>query len=223
MKKSLSKTIGKEMLTFNELEEVLLDVECSMNNRPLCYQGDQFDNQVLTPNVLMRGKPATLLEENIALIAKEEYAIRRAKFIKNCKTHLRKKWMNEYVHAMEERQQVRNKGSNIKLLVVGSVVLIKEDLKNKALLNIGRVESEIKGKDGATRSLKIRLENGYVIERPIQLVCDLEIDFKAESMIESKKNVEIGKKVETLKRVPRRAKLDARQKISCIMEDEMAD
>ena len=40
MKKSLSKTIGKEMLSFNELEEVLLDVECSMNNRPLCYQGD---------------------------------------------------------------------------------------------------------------------------------------------------------------------------------------
>ncbi|XP_002157912.3 uncharacterized protein LOC100197154 [Hydra vulgaris] len=167
MKKSLSKTIGKGMLTFNELEEVLLDVECSMNNRPLWYQGDQFDNQVLTPNLLMRGKPAILLEEDIALIAKEEYAIRRAKFIKNCKTHLRKRWMNEYIHAMEERQQVRNKGSNIKLPVVGSVVLITEDIKNKALLNIGRVESEIKGKDGVTRGLKILLGNGYVIERPI--------------------------------------------------------
>ena len=65
MKKTLSKAIGKGMLSFNELEEVLLDVECSINNRPLCYQGDQFDNQVLTPNVLLRGKSAILLDEDI--------------------------------------------------------------------------------------------------------------------------------------------------------------
>ena len=55
MKKSLSKTIGKRMVSLYELEEVLLDVEHSMNNGPLCYQGDQFDNQVLTLNVLIRG------------------------------------------------------------------------------------------------------------------------------------------------------------------------
>ncbi|XP_047137790.1 uncharacterized protein LOC124814296 [Hydra vulgaris] len=73
-KKSLSKTIGKGMLSFNELEELFLNVECSMNNRPLCYQSDKFDNQVLTPNVLMRGKPAILLEEGIALITKGECA-----------------------------------------------------------------------------------------------------------------------------------------------------
>ena len=79
-------------------------MECSMNKRPLCYQGDQFDNQVLTPNVLMRGKPAILLEEDIDLKTKGGWAIWRVNFVKNCKDHLRKRWMNEYVHAMEERQ-----------------------------------------------------------------------------------------------------------------------
>ena len=111
------------MLSFNELEEVLLDVECPMNNRPLCYQGDQFDNQVLT-NVLMRGKPAILLEEDIDLITKGDWVKRRVKLVKNCKDHLRKRLMNEYVHAMEERQQARKKRSNVKLASVGSIVLI---------------------------------------------------------------------------------------------------
>ncbi|XP_065665443.1 uncharacterized protein LOC136086875 [Hydra vulgaris] len=174
MKKSLSKTIGKGMLSFNELEKVLLDFECSMNNRPLCYQGDQFDNQVLTPNVLMRGKPVILLEEDIDLITK--------------------RWMSEYVTC--NGRTTTNKESNVKLPVVEGVVLVK-DMKNKALLKIGQVESKIKEKDGVTCGLKIRLGNGYVIERPIQLVCNLKINYEAERINKSKKNVEIGEKAET--------------------------
>ena len=57
MKRSLSKTIGKKILTFPELEEVLLDVKCTTNDRPLCYQGEEFGHQVTMPNILLRGKP----------------------------------------------------------------------------------------------------------------------------------------------------------------------
>ena len=57
--------------------------------------------------------------------------------------------MNEYVHATEEQQQARKKRSNAKFQVL-ETVLIKDDVKNKALLNIGQIESEIKGKDGVT-------------------------------------------------------------------------
>jgi hypothetical protein len=143
--------------------------------------------------------------------------------VKSCKNHLRKRWMNEYVHAMEERQQAREKRGNVKLPEVGSMVLIKDDVKDKALLNIGRIENNIKGKDGVIRGFKIRLGNGYVIERPIQLVCDLEMGCGAESGIESEENLETKAEEDTLKREPRQAKLNARQIISSIMEDEMAD
>ena len=127
--------------------------------------------------------------------------------------------MNEYVQAMKERQQARKKRSNVKLPGVGSIVLIK-DVKDKALLNIGRIESEIKRKDGVTRVFKIRLGNGYLIERPIQLVCDLEMDCEAEK-IELEENVESQVNEDTLKRATRRAKSDARQMINCILEDAM--
>ena len=35
--------------------------------------------------------------------------------------------------------------------------------------------SKITGKDGTVRGLKLKQGNGYMVERPLQLVCDLEV------------------------------------------------
>lgn len=64
MKNALSKVIGRALLRFEELEEVLLHVESFLNNRPLCYIGEEFETPVITPNLLLRGEPAPYLEEN---------------------------------------------------------------------------------------------------------------------------------------------------------------
>ena len=64
MKSALSKSIGRALLKFEELEEVLLDVETFLNNRPLCYLGEEFEQPVITPNLLLHGQPAQFLEEN---------------------------------------------------------------------------------------------------------------------------------------------------------------
>ena len=37
---ALPKAIGRASLRFEELEEVLLDLESFLNNRPLCYMGE---------------------------------------------------------------------------------------------------------------------------------------------------------------------------------------
>ena len=42
-KNALSKAIGRALLTFQELEEILLDIECFMNNRPLAYLDAEFE------------------------------------------------------------------------------------------------------------------------------------------------------------------------------------
>ena len=48
-------------------------------------------------------------------------------------------------------------------------------MKNKAQLRIGIIKEQIMGKAGVVRGFKIQLGNGYIVKRPIQLVCDLEI------------------------------------------------
>ena len=49
MKSALSKVVGKALLTYPELEEILLDIECFMNNRPLTYMGEEFEGRAITP------------------------------------------------------------------------------------------------------------------------------------------------------------------------------
>ena len=73
MKRSLVKVIGRGLLRLPELEEVLLDVECKMNNRPLCYQEENLEQPVLTPNILIKGRPSVVLQENLEQLDNSSY------------------------------------------------------------------------------------------------------------------------------------------------------
>jgi hypothetical protein len=176
MKISLSKTIGKALLRFEELEEALLDVEVFMNNRPLCYVGEEFEVPVITPNILLHGQPTCFLEENTdELDDEKEKLCRRLRYLKTCRQNVRRRWVNEYLHALQERfvaKDCRKKRSNPQK---NSVVLLKDMTKHRAKWKLGKIVDTIVGKDGVTRGYKIKTGNGYVIERPLQLVCDLEI------------------------------------------------
>ena len=62
VKRSLQKTIGKRFLTWTELEAVILDVEVTVNNRPLSYVEDDVQLPILTLNSLLFGQPNVLPE-----------------------------------------------------------------------------------------------------------------------------------------------------------------
>ena len=51
----MHRTIGKAQLAWAELEEVLLDTEIILNNRPLTYIEEEIDYPILTPNSLILG------------------------------------------------------------------------------------------------------------------------------------------------------------------------
>ena len=105
MKRSMSEVVGKRMFTFPKLEEVLLDVECTMNNRSLSYQGEEYEDQVITPNVLMKGRSKVVLEEDLEKLTLDNQMTKRMAFLKNSKEQLRERWVGEYFHALEERQR----------------------------------------------------------------------------------------------------------------------
>ena len=100
MKFALSKAIEKASLTFSELEEILLDVECFMNNRPLVYLGEEFEDRTITPNILLSSEPAKFLEDNTEVLEEETKMTRRLRYLKQCREHLRKRYVNKYLHAL---------------------------------------------------------------------------------------------------------------------------
>lgn len=105
-----------------------------------------------------------------------EEMTRRLRYLKTCRANVLKHWLNEYLHALQERFNSRPEaGHGTTSLKKGSLVLIKDTTKNKANWKVGRIINPIVGKDGVTRGYKILTGSGCVIKRPQQLVCDLEI------------------------------------------------
>ena len=92
-------------------------------------------------------------------------------------------------------------------------------MKDKGQWRLGRIVGSITGKDGTVRGLKIKLGNGYVIERPLQLVCNLEIG--GEDQVTKNLNPKAAEFVPRT-RTPRKAKETAKNQISAIglYEDE---
>ena len=220
MKRSLSKVVGRSTLNFEELEEVLLDVECVTNNRPLCYVGEEFEEPVITPAILLRGKPSSVLEQDIEQLEANDNMTRRLLFIRRSKDQLRKRWMGEYLRALEERQRKHNQ-KEITIPGVGAVVLLKEDTRNRAYWKLGRIVDYIRGLDGIVRGVKLKLGNGYVVERPLQLICDLEVGGEVGGHTLNPEAPEINPERPNLEeKQRRRAKIIARDQIKSVAVHE---
>ena len=56
MKQCLYKSVGKSILKWNKLEDILLDIENTLNNRPLLYLEDNIQFSVVTHNSPMYGE-----------------------------------------------------------------------------------------------------------------------------------------------------------------------
>ena len=168
MKRPLTKKIGRALLQYHELEDVLLDVECFMNNRPLCYVGEEFDRPVLTPNILLRGSPADYLDED-SEETKYQVCTRRMRYLRMCHEQLRKRWQDEYLKALQRKHKKSEESGQI-LPGIGNIVLVADDNNLESKLNLGRIVDVIKGRDDVIQGCKIRSNKGYTIERPLQLI-----------------------------------------------------
>ena len=65
------------------MEEVLMEVEVTLNNRLLPYVEDDSDMQILTPNAMIHGTGILELEEGVSSI-KEKDLRKRASYIQKC-------------------------------------------------------------------------------------------------------------------------------------------
>ena len=91
----MRKTIGNACLTFDELREVLLDVEIALNGRPLSYVEDDAQLPVLTPYSMLFSQP-NILPERKAYHEENTQLRRRAKYLKRYKEAIWNRWTKEY-------------------------------------------------------------------------------------------------------------------------------
>ncbi len=136
---------------------------------------------------------------------------KRMRYLKVCREHLKKRWLTEYVHVLEERHR-KVFTDEKRLPKKGSIVLITDNSKIKSKWRIGRIVEVIRGRDGIVRGYKIRTGTGYIIERLLQLVYNLEINGSTDEPV-AKDKVDNSSGKGSNERPPRKAKSAAIDKI----------
>ena len=71
VKACLRKVLGNARLSFDELLTALVEVEGTLNSRPLTYEYDEVGHEVLTPSHLVYGRRIQSMPDEIAEEPKE--------------------------------------------------------------------------------------------------------------------------------------------------------
>ena len=211
IKKTLYKTLGKTHLTFEQLETVVMDMERYLNNRPLTYvESELSEDRVLTPNIVMWGQNSHTFDEDL----EEEEVGKFEKRLSLARQHVCTRWKKEYIHSLMESHRIQRERSQTPDL--GETVLVLGEEKNRGKWMKGKVVKHIKGMDEIVRGV-ILLHKGNHIERPLQLICPLEI--KSASNEEDSGEVVVDERIPRVRKQREAAKI-AKAKIKLLADDD---
>ena len=129
---------------------MILDVEVTLNNRPLSYVEDDLQFPILTPNSFLYGRSNLLPELEPHRVEPNDLR-KRAK-------HLRRGKEAVWLRGLRERHNQQH-GGKTSTPKVGEVVIIKSDEKNRGKWKLGVVEAVITGVDNVVRGARIRTGN----------------------------------------------------------------
>ncbi|XP_068749105.1 uncharacterized protein [Montipora capricornis] len=172
MKSALHKPIGNGMLSWKELQDVLLDMEITLNNRPLSYLEDDPQLPVLTPSSMLFVNSNVLPELQPHHIEKADLR-KRARHMLKCKEAVWRRWSKEYLRSLREkhRGQATAQGN---APAIGDIVIVQAEERNRGKWPLGIVENVIVGTDGVVRGAVLRSGKSH-IERAVQHLYPLEL------------------------------------------------
>ncbi|WKY06902.1 hypothetical protein Q1695_006801 [Nippostrongylus brasiliensis] len=204
VKHSLYKVIRRETIAVETLETLLIEVEGTVNSRPLTYQEEHWqDTPILRPiDFVQRDMIITYPFESITgdiqdadyHPAGEEVQLRTRKQAEEAlrSSHRLTErfwriWSEHYLRSLREVHKLSidtKRGSSIPP-ALGNVVLISDPLIPRNSWKLGRIV-ELKGSEsGNVREAQVKLPSGRVIRRPINHLIPLELEETAEEKIPS--------------------------------------
>ena len=161
------------MLTWSELEDVLLDVEINLRIWLLTYIEGDLDYSVLTPDSMTLGRDIKVLYGSLEEKEVSDNWEKRQRYVHKCKEAAWKWWVHEYLAALRENHNLSHTDKLVKINI-NDEVMIKEDDKNCKKWKIRIIENNFMVKDNTFKSNRIRTGKS-VIERPVELLYRMEL------------------------------------------------
>ena len=161
---------NEQLLTDEKLLTLIAETERIINDRPITpVSNDLRDPAALKPSMLllMKGNPSIPK----GVFKKEDvYAKRWWKQIQYLSDVFWKRWIKEYLPALQTRQRWQRQTRNLN---ANDIVLVADENIPRGQWPLGRVTEVIKGRDGLVRKCVVRTRNTNVL-RPITKLCLLE-------------------------------------------------
>ena len=210
----MRKVLGNAKLTFDELNTVLIEIEGTLNSRPLTYLYDELE-EGLTPSHLLFGHRLSPLSENVDIHAnfdnvENDKIQKRFLYLTRKLNNFWNRWRKEYVTDLRESHKLT--GTVPVHISNGDVVLIYDANEKRGFCKKGIVQDIIVGKDGVVRGSSVRkMGRGKpeTLNRPLQKLFPLEIACR-DHEIRGWKD-ECQSKRECMRRVMRKMRKDRKQ------------
>ncbi|XP_058446157.1 uncharacterized protein LOC131427192 [Malaya genurostris] len=164
MKKHFRTVVGTQVLTFEDLTTLLVEIETCLNSRPLCALSNSADScEALTPGHFVIGQPLNLIPEpNTSHVP--ENRLDRYQRLRRYTADIWERWRSEYLATLQPRNKWRTIQENIK---IGDLVLVKTDNTPPAFWELARVVAVHPDANGIVRNVTLwRAQTQY--QRPIQ-------------------------------------------------------
>ncbi|XP_050495535.1 uncharacterized protein LOC126876672 [Bombus huntii] len=168
-KRHLRRVAGNELLTFENLNTLIIEIESILNSRPLTpISSDPNDLLVLTPGHF-------LIEDSLTSFRERDFRDTPSnrlscwQHIQKLKQHFWRRWHREYLNELHIRNKW-NKGSHD--IREGTIVLLREDNVPPMQWPLGRIIKAQPGADGIIRTAIVRTATS-TLERSIKRMVPL--------------------------------------------------
>lgn len=166
-KKHLLKVLGENVLTFEDMNTLIVQIESCLNSRPLTQlTEDPEDLTPLTPAHFLVGSSLQGLPEydytEIPFNRLKQWHAVQQKF-----QHFWIRWKREYLAQLQGRMKRWKPPVEIE---TGKLVIIQDDNQPPLRWKMARIHQLHPGDDGVVRVVTLKTSNGY-LKRPVERIC----------------------------------------------------
>jgi hypothetical protein len=181
VKRCLRKVLGNAKLTYDELLTTLVEIEGTLNSRPLTYAYDEVGVEVLTPSHLIFGRRLSCIPDELTSDGEDNEAgvTRRYRNLAKRRVHFWNRWRREYLVDLRDHHKLSTKNGNRKV-GIRDVVLVYEENVKRGKWRVGRIESLVTGRDQEVRGARVKVNTRgtgrtMYLNRPLQKLYPIEL------------------------------------------------
>jgi len=179
VKTHYKKVVGNQILTFEEFQTLLTQVEGCVNSRPLTpMSSDPEDTNVLTPGHFLIGRPITDFPSHPhpTIPVTHPNLQQRWRLLNQVIDNFWKRWKLEYLHTQQTRQK-RGWRTRVPHLDEGELVVIKDISLPPTRWHLGRVLSSRLDDQGIARVYTLKTNGNKVTEKHAKYLIKLPVPY----------------------------------------------